>query len=763
MRSRITIVVGVLVLMAAGASPAPAASPVSATASPTAGTNLLDGGRLAGRVLAMVEGGSRLFLAGEFNGIRSPAADGGVFDGATGGAVPGFPRLGDGQIKAAVADGSGGFYVAGTFTMVEGQARAGVAHFAGDGKLSPWSPDVSPPGTVKALARSAAGPVYLGGEFLSVAGQDRPGVAAVDGVSGAMHTGFAPTLGPTVARALALSPDGSRLYVGGRVDPGGGGARRGMTALRAATGATEAWDPDVVGRVDALAVAPTDGRIYVGGDFNRVGGAPRLYLARLDPVSGAPDPWGEGADGPVAAVAISYDGNKIFAGGEFTNLGGLRRRHLGALDATTGAVLASWDPGADGPVAALAGAGDGSLLYVGGAFALLASSSRPGLGALDQATGGVADGWVPDSGGTVDTLTVSGSRVLAGGRFGSVVERPRAYLAALAVAGGTLDSGFPTQTDGPVRALALSPDGGRLYLGGDFGAVAGTPRPSVALVDPASGAVDPGFVPAIPNGPVRALALSPDGARLYIGGAFDSVATPNGPVSRPAHLAALDAATGALVPDWAPPPDRGGAYTGQTGRPTAGVVAVVNALAASADGSRVYAGGSFLDIGGRSGLVALSATDGNLVPWQPEMDRPVNSIFESTSDKRTFYVATGGFGGEVQTFDPAAKAASVWHRHFDGDATAVVASPATVYVGGHYDYVCEGCGPMGGRPGDDFRRHMAAFDAATGALDPWAPVANTKTGPFCAALGGSHLYIGGEFTRINDLPQPGLAQFPGTP
>ncbi|HEY3239819.1 MAG TPA: hypothetical protein VGL92_09670, partial [Acidimicrobiia bacterium] len=176
LRSR--ILAPVLVLLLLGGPPASGASSVSATANPTAGTNLPGDGRLAGRVLAMVEAGSRLFLAGEFTGIRSPAADGGVFDGTTGGAVPGFPRLGDGQIKAAIPDGSGGFYTSGTFTMVEGQARPGLAHFQADGHLSPWSPDVSPPGTVKALARSAAGPIFLGGDFTSVAGQDRPGVAA---------------------------------------------------------------------------------------------------------------------------------------------------------------------------------------------------------------------------------------------------------------------------------------------------------------------------------------------------------------------------------------------------------------------------------------------------------------------------------------------------------------------------------------------------------------------------------------------------------
>ena len=763
MVSRLRILVLLVVVLAgvAGIPSVRGASAVSATANPTAGTNLTGSGRLAGRVLAMVESGDRLFLAGEFTGIRSPAADGGVFDGATGGAVPGFPRLGDGQIKAAAADGSGGFYVAGTFTMVEGEARPGLAHYGSDGRLSPWSPDVSPPGSVKAVIPSGGGPVYLGGEFTSVAGQDRPGVAAVDAKTGAVHTGFAPTLAPGVVRTMALSPDASRVYVGGRIDRGDGGARRGLAALAASSGALEAWDPDVVGRVDALEVAP-DGRVYAGGDFSRVGGVARAYIARIDPVSAAPDPWGEGSDGPVAAMALSPDGKRLFVGGEFTVLGGIRRSHIGALDSGTGAVVAAWNPGADRPVASLAGAEDGSLLYAGGGFALLGSAARPGLGAVDQTSGTVSERWVPDSGGTVQTVAVSGSRVLAGGRFADVVERPRAFLAAVSVAGGTLDSGFPTETDGPVRALALSADGGRLYLGGDFGAVAGTPRPSLAVVDAATGAVDPGFVPVIPNGPVRALALSPDGKRLYIGGAFDSVSTPDGTVPRPAHLAALDATTGELVTDWSPPPDRGGAYTGQTGRPTEGAVAVINALAASSDGSRVYAGGTFVDLGGRSGLVALSATDGGPAPWQPEMSRPVNSISESTADGRTFYVATGGFGGEVQAFDPAGKEEPIWNRHFDGDATAVVASAATVYVGGHYDYVCDDCGSVGG-PGDDFRRHMAAFDAATGALDPWAPVANTKTGPYCAALGRAHLYVGGEFTRINDLPQPGLAQFPGVP
>ena len=71
MRSRVVAICLVLLLL--GAVPAPGATGVSASANPTAGTNLVEGARLAGRVLAMAEGGERLYLGGEFTGIRSMA------------------------------------------------------------------------------------------------------------------------------------------------------------------------------------------------------------------------------------------------------------------------------------------------------------------------------------------------------------------------------------------------------------------------------------------------------------------------------------------------------------------------------------------------------------------------------------------------------------------------------------------------------------------------------------------------------------------
>src|SRR3546814_18969819 len=64
----------------------------------------------------------------------------------------------------------------------------------------------------------------------------------------------------------------------------------------------------------------------------------------------------------------------------------------------------------------------------------------------------------------------------------------------------------------------------------------------MAAVDAATGAVDTGFRPD-PDGNVRGIAASPDGATVYVGGQFGSI----GGGSR-RYLAPVSASTGALLP-----------------------------------------------------------------------------------------------------------------------------------------------------------------------------------------------------------------------
>jgi hypothetical protein len=178
--------------------------------------------------------------------------------------------------------------------------------------------------------------------------------------------------------------------------------------------------PQPSGRVYAVLVLGNT--IYLGGSFTSVKDEfgidqPRSRLAAIDATTGRLLPWNPGASRLVRALAT--DGNRIYAGGEFARAGGRTHNYVAAIDAATGAVIHSWNPSADAPVYALAVLG--SRLYLGGAFGAVNGQSRTRLAAVNAATGALDAGWTPTVGGAVD---------------------PRVW------------------------ALAPSPDGARIYVGG---------------------------------------------------------------------------------------------------------------------------------------------------------------------------------------------------------------------------------------------------------------------------------------------------------
>jgi hypothetical protein len=320
----------------------------------------------------------------------------------------------------------------------------------------------------------------------------------------------------------------------------------------------------------------------------------------------------------------------------------------------------------------------------------------------------------------------------------------RNHLAALDVDHHTLLPWNP-DVDGPVYAMVVSADATQLYVGGNFGHIGGTAVSNLARIDVATGKVDPTFRSGVRGG-IRALALSGD--RLYVGGVFNSIAGPAGSEARP-KLAALDAASGDLLP-WMPPAMGPGRYVGHNGTPTLGPSGDVLAVAVPADGSRVYVGGNFMNFGGQAGLLDLDADTGLALPEQWKTGRPIFDLAVSPDDGQTVYASAGGSGGMVYAFNPADPKRPVWTTWVDGDAPGVSASDSTVYVMGHYDYA---------GPTNDLRHHLAALDAGNGTVDPWNPTANTPWGAFSSAVGADHVFVGGEFTRINGSPQPGFAQF----
>jgi hypothetical protein len=404
-----------------------------------------------------------------------------------------------------------------------------------------------------------------------------------------------------------------------------------------------------------------------------------------------------------------------------------------------------------------------SLAVVALIFSIAPARAASGASATPDGTWGTA----PTANGRSELVLAMqpvGGTVYVGGMFTTMVPPAgssaasviRNRLAAFDVSGRTLSSWNP-DANGNVRALAASADGTKLYVGGDFTKIGGVSAPKIAMLDRATGQVVRTFRSNV-KGRVFSIALS--GNRLFVAGDFDEVKGPGGVLIPRSNVAALDAATGAVL-DWAPPLVGPGRYIGQTGVPTPDAPAgYAYAVAVPADGSRVYVGGNFLDMGGQGGMVVLDAVSGAALPEQWSVERPVHDLEVWPGDGTTVFAATGGPGGRIYAFRPSVPTRPLWKAAVDGDAMGVAASNTTVFLAGHYDFIipkkssCYQYCPEGTE-----RRHLAAFEADTGMLDPWNPRADTSTGPYSVAVGGDHVFVGGEFNAINGAAQPGFAQF----
>src|SRR4051812_8060368 len=149
-----------------------------------------------------------------------------------------------------------------------------------------------------------------------------------------------------------------------------------------------------------------------------------------------------------------------------------------------------------------------------------------------------------------NTVYVAGSftRARPAGSPAGSNETVRNNLLAYDIRTGALITSFAPSLNAQALVVKASPDGSRIYVGGDFSQANGQTRNRVAAYDTATGALVAGWGPSV-NGQVRALAVSSD--TVYIGGSLSAV----GGVSRN-RLAAVTTANGSLLP-WAPQPGVG--------------------------------------------------------------------------------------------------------------------------------------------------------------------------------------------------------------
>ena len=187
--------------------------------------------------------------------------------------------------------------------------------------------------------------VYAGGQFTSArpagspAGTNetpRSNLLAYNIRTGNLITTFAPTVNAQV-KSLAVSPDGTKLYIAGGFTQVNGLNRYRIASFTIATGALTTFQPTPNSTVNGIAVTST--AVYAGGVFTKVGSVDRLRLAAFNPTSGALLAWAPVADSTVQAVLPTPDKSRILVAGSFANLNGTTATGLGAIDATTAATL----------------------------------------------------------------------------------------------------------------------------------------------------------------------------------------------------------------------------------------------------------------------------------------------------------------------------------------------------------------------------------------------------------------------------------------
>ena len=227
------------------------------------------------------------------------------------------------------------------------------------------------------------------------------------------------------------------------------------------------------------------------------------------------------------AWAQEIVGNTVYVGGSFTSArpagspagqNEVARSNFLAYDLTTGQLLNNVVFNANAQVRTIEKSPDGSRLYVGGDFTNFGGSNRSRIAVINTSNNTLTS-FAPNVGFHVHDIGVTASTVYVGGNFMNVGVATRNRLAAFTT-GGTLLPWAPSVPDRPVWALRVSPDGTKVAIGGAFETLNGSSSfgRGFAVVDATTGATLPfAATSIIRNGGVDGAitALYTDGDLLY--------------------------------------------------------------------------------------------------------------------------------------------------------------------------------------------------------------------------------------------------------
>ena len=244
------------------------------------------------------------------------------------------------------------------------------------------------------------------------------------------------------------------------------------------------------------------------------------------------------------------------------------------------------------------------------------------------------------------------------------------------------------EDDNRVRAVEASPDGTKLYVAGAFNSIDGADKRKIASIDPATGAPVAGFT-ATAN--AQATALEATDTTVYAGGRFANInGTPR------VGLAALDGTTGAVDTDF------DNQLSGGIG--TNGVL-TVQTLKLTHDNSKLIVVHTARKIDGqdRYGVGIIGTTSKQLLPWRTRLWDDnlqyvggIQRIYGGDiAPDDSYFVVTSGSGGDRPPINDTAIAfrfgggdnrQPMWiSRAFDSIYSVAITERA-VYIGGHFQW-----------------------------------------------------------------------------
>jgi beta-propeller uncharacterized protein DUF5122 len=292
----------------------------------------------AGQVnaLGVSPDGSTLYIGGKFDFINgTPVKNFAAVSTSTGAVDPAFTHAFGNQVWVINVTSSL-IYVGGAFQQVDGQARGRIIALNPDGSTNTTFAAVAN-NNVRSMAIAPDGnTLFVGGNFTTMDGVARVSVARVALDTGALDPWTIPS-GVIVAPQVgwALLPVGNRLY---------GGFGRGpnyAAAFRLDNGSvgTQVWRVNTAGNDESLAMSPDGTRLFIGGHMGTAVltqtfcGQAVHGLYSVNPVTGvvycdwfpAITPIGSNYTG---AWAMMKSGSNLYVGGLIDAINGVPHANL---------------------------------------------------------------------------------------------------------------------------------------------------------------------------------------------------------------------------------------------------------------------------------------------------------------------------------------------------------------------------------------------------------------------------------------------------